>query len=790
MNSFAPAYQHDDTSARFGNLTEYNCKDYGRDSDDDLADDYDYECDEADASAKANKYQTSNHSGDKNDSKRIPGSVARGIARSKRFSAYPAHLPTSDEHEEPSTVSHGSPQMRAYRYLGRQPSKRSLGVPQRRDERSATRSPTLASPTSAFMTSPSIAPRTSSLARSPGAQAPSLSRRMQPEGLPEPVQPVRPEQAALSSGDKSRQRYEPPVSRSPQAAHKVLSRSTLSSTTSDTSEIPTFAQHPAVRPLESRAALGNAAGPAADDDSQYPSALPLVLIVTGVCLAVFIISLNRNIIITAIPDITSRFHSYNDIGWYGSAYLLTASAFQPLYGRIYMSFSTKSSFIVTLVVFEVGSLICALAPSSDVLIVGRAVQGVGSAGILTGAFVVVTHIVRLQTRPIVFAGVGILYAVGALCGPLIGGAFTDTIGWRWCFWINLPCGLVTLVAVSLFFRPSKPSTSKPSFVKRVLSLDLVGNLLVLGAAVQLFTALQLSEERLAWSSAPVIGLMCGFGATTLIFVGWIIYKGDAALLPPAIVTQRTVAASCGAAFFIYGTILLHSYYLPIYFQAIKASSALGSGVNMIPYMLANAVLSMLAGIFVSKRGLFAPPAIIGCAIGTVGCGLLATLDANTPTARWIGYEILASAGIGMAIQQGFSAVQTALPLELVPIGTAAVVACQSAGGAIFISVGNTLLQNHLVAGDNRIAGVNIRAVIELGTTQFRQHVPESALPALVDLYSRALQGVFIAAVPLCGCAFLSSLFMEWRSVRAAEEQTKAAAGQTKRRTREVEEEKV
>jgi predicted MFS family arabinose efflux permease len=432
-----------------------------------------------------------------------------------------------------------------------------------------------------------------------------------------------------------------------------------------------------------------------------------------------------------------------------------------------MTFSTKKAFILALVVFEIGSLMCALSPSSPVLIVGRAVQGVGSTGILTGVFVVCTYSVRLQTRPVLFAFVGILYALGALCGPLLGGAFTNTIGWRWCFWINLPYGLITFVAVFFFFKKSEHKKETPSFVNRILSLDLVGNAILLGAATQLFLTLQMSEARVSWSSAPVIGLLCGFGVTTIIFIAWILFRGEAALLPPRIVGQRTVAASYGAAFFIYGTLLLHSYYLPVYFQAIHNASALESGVDMVPYMAASAVTPLLAGIFVWKNGLFAPPAIIGCAIGTVGCGLIATFKVGTSTATWVGYIILTSGGIGMAIQQGFSAVQTVLPLCEVPIGTAAVVACQTMGGAIFVSVGNTLLQNHLLSDSaaKQVPGVDLRVIIEEGTTHFRQHVPADVLPDLVRLYSDALQGVFIAAVPLLGCALLCSLCMEWRSVK-------------------------
>ena len=137
-------------------------------------------------------------------------------------------------------------------------------------------------------------------------------------------------------------------------------------------------------------------------------------------------------LIQASPRITDQFHSPNDIGWYGSAYLLTAAAFQPLYGRVYMSFNTKATFLASLAIFELGSLICGVSPSSPVLILGRAIQGLGSVGVLTGSLVTVTHSVPLQKRPVHFAAIGILSGIGAVVGPLLGGAFTDAVSWRWC----------------------------------------------------------------------------------------------------------------------------------------------------------------------------------------------------------------------------------------------------------------------------------------------------------------------------------------------------------------------
>ncbi|MCJ1249586.1 hypothetical protein MMC30_006812 [Trapelia coarctata] len=520
----------------------------------------------------------------------------------------------------------------------------------------------------------------------------------------------------------------------------------------------------------------------------YPGPLSLSLLTIGICLSVFLVSLDRTIIAQvsnddkAIPKITDDFNSYDDVGWYGSAYLITASALQPTYGRIFQDFNVKWSFLIALVVFEIGSLICAVAPNSTVLVVGRAIAGWGSAGILTGSFVVVAHSVPLQKRPVYTAAVGVMFGVGAFVGPILGGVFTERTGWRWCFYFNLPVGAVTFAAMLLFFKPPRMASNKASFLKKVLGLDLMGNLLFLGAAVMFFLALQLNESGYSWASSTVIGLLVGSGVTTVVFIAWQWHRGDRALIPPRIVLQRSVAASVVAAFFIYGTMLIHAYYLPIWFQAVKGDSAISSGVSMVAYMLANALFSLLAGAIVSKVGYFTPPAIVGSAVGVVGCGLLSTFQVDTPAGKWIGYQILVSAGLGIAIQQGFIAVQTVLSLDQVSIGVAAIVCFQSLGGAVFVSVGNSILQNGLLnAGtSNKLPGIDIQAVITAGATQFRSIVPPDALPALLVAYNAALQKVFMAAIPLSGMAFVAALGLEWKSVREKKSNLEASQESTSR----------
>ncbi|KAL1961590.1 hypothetical protein VTN77DRAFT_1416 [Rasamsonia byssochlamydoides] len=495
----------------------------------------------------------------------------------------------------------------------------------------------------------------------------------------------------------------------------------------------------------------------------------LSLLIAGICLAVLLVSLDRTIITTAIPSITNEFHSTSAVGWYGSAYLVTACALQPTYGRIFTLFDVKWTFLHAVGVFELGSLICAIAPNSTALIVGRAIAGWGSAGILTGAFVMVAYAVPLEMRPLYTAAIGVMYGVGAAAGPILGGVFSGMITWRWCFYFNLPIGSVTMLVIAFFFKSSKQGRRETGFFRRLLQLDIVGSLLVLAAFVMLFLALEYNNKQYAWSSPLVIGLLCGFGATLLIFVAWQWYRKDRALIDPSILMRRTVAGSCIMAFFIYAVMLLHGYYLPIWLQAIKGVSTERSGVDMLPFVLPNAIFSLLTGIFVTKTGYFAPPAIIGCAIATAASGMLSTLEPTTNTAQWVGYVFLVAAGVGIAIQQSFTAVQAVLRLDQIPVATAAVTCFQSLGGAIFISIGNSILSNELRRAASKanelLRGIDIEAIIAAGATQFRSTIGPSTLPAVIAVYNAALQKVFVAAVPLAGLAFVSTLLLEWRSVK-------------------------
>ncbi|TVY83625.1 Efflux pump mlcE [Lachnellula suecica] len=505
-----------------------------------------------------------------------------------------------------------------------------------------------------------------------------------------------------------------------------------------------------------------------EDEWEYVTGFKLFLAIGVVSLACFIMLLDTSIVSTAIPSITSDFHSLGDVGWYGSSYLLASCALQPMTGKIYSRFSSKWTFMFFLFVFELGSMITALSTSSDMLIVGRAVSGMGASGLINGALTIIAACVPLHKRAVYIGFMMSTAQIGILLGPLIGGALTEYTTWRWCFWINLPAGGVTALILFFIQIPSRIEKRplKDNLKSTLVALDLPGFFLFAPTAIMLLLALQWGGNKYAWGSATIIGLFCGSGGNFLIFLAWEYKKGDDAMIPFSMVKIRIVWASCILILFFFGAQLTVAYYMAIYFQAVRGVSPTLSGVYLLPTILSQMAAAVTSGILVGRLGYYLPWAVVSGALSAIGCGLLSILKPDSSTGTWIGLQIIGGVGRGLGLQMPIVAVQNALPPSQTSVGMSLVAFSQTFGGALFLSFAQTGLNTGLAEALRKFApGVTPAAVAAAGATGFRHDLPEASVQGVIESYSQAVSHVFYIAAAAGAMSFILAWGIGWKSVK-------------------------
>ncbi|TDZ19644.1 Efflux pump aflT [Colletotrichum orbiculare MAFF 240422] len=498
---------------------------------------------------------------------------------------------------------------------------------------------------------------------------------------------------------------------------------------------------------------------------QYPAGVKLFLIMISVFVSMFLVALDRLIIATAVPQITDDFRSVTDIGWYGSAYLLTTCAFQLLFGKLYAFFDIKSVFMVSVVLFEIGSAICGAAPNSIAFIVGRAIAGVGGAGIISGVIVIMVHSVPLHRRPKYQGAFGAVFGIASVVGPLLGGAFTTKVTWRWCFYINLPLGGVALLVIGFVLRaPAQDDIGSMTLREKLAQLDFLGTSLFIPAVVCLLLALQWGGVEYAWKDGRIIALLVLAGVLVAAFISIQFLLPKTATVPPRIMRQRTIAFASFAAFCVGAQMMVFTYFLPIWFQAIQGVSAVDSGIRTLPLVLSMTLFAGVTGALVTRIGYYTPVMLFGTAVMAVGAGLLTTLAVDTGAARWAGYQVVYGVGMGMTFQAPNLAAQTVLRTRDVPVGASIMFFAQTLGGAVFISVGQNVLNNELVGRLRRIPGLQGLDLKGAGATTITQ-LPEDVRAPALEAYNAALRIVFVVGLVMVCCVMIGAAGMEWKSVK-------------------------
>ncbi|MGC0336643.1 MFS transporter [Streptomyces sp. SLBN-8D4] len=476
------------------------------------------------------------------------------------------------------------------------------------------------------------------------------------------------------------------------------------------------------------------------------------LIFFGLMLALLLAALEQMIVATALPRIVGELHGLDRMSWAITAYLLTATIGLPVYGKLGDLLGRKGVFQFAIVVFVAGSALAGRSATMDQLIAFRAVQGVGAGGLMIGVQAIIADIVPPRQRGRFMGLIGAAFGLASVAGPLLGGYFTDHLSWRWCFYVNVPFGLLTLAVVTAVLKLPKPRV-RPR-------LDLPGALLLAAASTCLVLLTSWGGTEYAWDSRVILGLGAGAVASAVLFL--VAEHFAAEPLIPLRLFRDSVFNVTGLVGLVIGVALFGAAgYLPTFLQMVDGASATESGLLMLPMMAGIVGASVVAGQLISHTGRYRIWPILGSALSAVGMWLLSRLEVDTPRLHYSIWMAVLGTGIGMVMPVLVLAVQNSVRPADLGTATSANTYFRQIGGSVGAAVFGTLFAHRLADSlQQRLPTAEGLPDPESLTPQLVHGLPPALRDGYIRAYADAMPRIFLYLVPVLVLGLLIAFFLK------------------------------
>ncbi|KAI5456919.1 MFS multidrug transporter-like protein [Mariannaea sp. PMI_226] len=509
------------------------------------------------------------------------------------------------------------------------------------------------------------------------------------------------------------------------------------------------------------------------------TALQTALLMSALCISVFLAALDATIVTTALPTISEHFKSASGYVWVGSSFLLSAASLIPSWGKVSDIWGRKAILLLAAAVFFLGSALCGAAVSISMLIVGRAVQGAGAGGLLSLTGIIIGDLFSPRERGKYYGMIGMVWAAASSLGPVLGGALAKKVSWRWCFYINLP---TTGLAMMIIFLTLKIQTPNTPVIAGLKALDWLGSGLITGGTVMLLLGLQFGGVSHPWNSGTVIGLII---AGPLTFVAFILVEHYFARYPiiPTHLFNNVSNVAVILVDFFHGIIFTHgAYFLPVYFQAVLGKEPLISGVLLLPFALSLSFVAAGAGVYMKVTGRYIALLRIGFVIIMIGCGLLYDLPRSETWSKIIIYQIILGTGAGANFQPPLIALQSNVPAQDNAAATATFSLVRNMAAAIAVVIGSTAFANKMTSQYGEISaklGNDTLASAFTGphaqASIFLINDLDPAQQAVVrGAYYHAIRDIWIESMCIAACGLVVSLFVKSRKLN--DEHTEVVTG--------------